>query len=289
MVSSLRKGEYNMEQRVIAEKLVKKFEIYLHQEDKSQLTIEKYIRDVQRFMKFADGLEITKETALVYKQQLMNQYAARSVNSMLASLGSFFSFLGWADCKVKSLKLQQDAFVPEERGLSKSEYFRLLKEAEQNQRLYLILQTICSTGIRISELKYFTLETVQTGTVTVRCKCKTRNIFIPGKLKQRLLNYAQKVKISTDVLFCTRSGRPVNRSNIWSDMKRLCVSALVNPKKVFPHNLRKLFARTFYDIEKDIAKLADILGHSSINTTRIYIMTTGTEHSKKIERLGFVV
>lgn len=278
-----------MKQRFVTAKQLEDFEVHLHKEEKSPSTIDKYCGDVRAFQAFSAGQEITKELVLSYKQSLMNQYAARSVNSKLASLGSFFAFMGWTDCKVKSLKLQQDAYVSEERELTKAEYSRLLKAAQANQRLYLIIQTICGTGIRVSELQFFTAEAVKSGTVTVRCKSKTRNIFVPGKLKNLLLNYAKREKIEAGILFRTRTGKPVNRSNIWAAMKKLCAAAQVNPKKVFPHNLRKLFARTFYAIEKDIAKLADILGHSSIDTTRIYIMTTGAEHRRKIELLGLVV
>lgn len=278
-----------MEQRLITEEAIQTFEAYLRREEKSPVTVEKYVSDTKRFMEYCLRRSITKELVLAYKQDLMKRYAARSVNSKLASLNSFFTSLGWTDCKVKSLKLQRQTFLTEEKELTKAEYFRLLKAARGKQRLSLILQTICATGIRVSELQYFTIDAVRRGLVTVRCKSKTRNIFVPGKLKTLLLNYAEQKGIASGILFRTRTGRPVSRCNIWADMKKLCNDAQVNPKKVFPHNLRKLFARTFYGIEKDIAKLADILGHSSIDTTRIYIMTTGAEHRKKIERLGLVV
>lgn len=278
-----------MEQRQIMEEMIWDFDAYLRKEEKSPVTVEKYVSDVRSFMSYCAGRLICKELVLDYKHSMMNRYAVRSVNSKLASLNSLFTFLGWTDCKVKNLKLQRQTFLAEEKELSKAEYLRLLSAAQRNSRLQLTIQTICSTGIRVSELKYFTVEAVQTGMVTVRCKNKTRNIFIPGKLKKILLNYAQKKGITDGILFRTRTGQPVNRSNIWAEMKNLCDTAQVNPEKVFPHNLRKLFARTFYSIEKDIAKLADILGHSSIDTTRIYIMTTGAEHRQKIERLGLVV
>ena len=216
-------------------------------------------------------------------------YAVRSINSMLASLNSLLTFLGWAECKVKSITQQKQVYCAEEKELTKAEYMRLLDAAKNNRQLQLVMEAICSTGIRVSELRFFTVEAVQQGEVVVNCKGKTRTILIPGKLRKLLLDYAKKEKIRSGVIFITRNGRPLNRSCIWAQMKALCVEAGVNPSKVFPHNLRKLFARTFYGIEKDIAKLADILGHSSIDTTRIYIMTTGTEHRKKIERLGLVV
>lgn len=226
---------------------------------------------------------------MAYKQTLRERgYAVRSINSMLASLNSLLDFLGWSDCKVKSIRQQKQTYCAEEKELSKAEYLRLLETAKGKPQLQLVMQTICGTGIRVSELRFFTVEAVKAGEVVVNCKAKTRTILIPGKLRKMLLAYAQKKKIHSGVIF-TRSGKPLNRSSIWAQMKHLCRNAGVNPSKVFPHNLRKLFARTFYGIEKDIAKLADILGHSSIDTTRIYIMSTGTEHRKKIERLGLVV
>ena len=208
---------------------------------------------------------------------------------MLASLNSLLDFLEWTYCKVKTLRCQRQTYCSEDKELSKAEYMRLLEASRQQEQLNLVIQTICGTGIRVSELRYFTVEAVSRGEITVQCKNKTRTILVPGKLKKLLLNYAKRCGIHDGVIFITKHGKPLDRSNIWAQMKRLCTAAGVNPSKVFPHNLRKLFARTFYGIEKDIAKLADILGHSSINTTRIYIMTTGTEHSRKIERLGLVV
>lgn len=252
--------------------------------------MEKYLRDVRAFFVFASQAVITKDLVMGYKQVLLEKnYAVSSINSMLASLNSLLDFLGWGDCKVKSLKIQRQTYCAEEKELTKAEYLRLLEAAKEHPRLKLMMQTICGTGIRVSELKYFTVEAVRHGEITVRCKNKTRTILLPGKLKKLLLEYAKKNGVRSDAIFVTRGGKPIDRSNIWAQMKKLCESAGVKPSKVFPHNLRKLFARTFYGIEKDIAKLADILGHSSINTTRIYIMTTGTEHRRKIERLGLVV
>lgn len=198
-------------------------------------------------------------------------------------------FLGLQNCKVKNIRLQRQTYCAEDKELTKAEYLRLLEASKKNEQLNLVIQTICSTGIRVSELRYFTVEAVRRGEIVIDCKGKTRTILVPGKLKSILLNYAKRRGITEGTIFVTRTGKPLNRSNIWSAMKKLCESAGVKASKVFPHNLRKLFTRTFYGIEKDIAKLADILGHSSINTTRIYIMTTGTEHRRKIERLGLVV
>lgn len=279
-----------MQNRILSEKDIETFQNHLLQEEKSTATMEKYLRDVRAFLVFSGQAAITKDLVMAYKQALLEKnYAVRSINSMLASLNSLLDFLGWGDCKVKSLKIQRQTYCAEEKELTKAEYLRLLEASKNQPQLNLIMQTICGTGIRVSELKYFTVEAVRRGEIVVSCKSKTRTILLPGKLKKLLLEYAKKNKIQSGAVFVTRNGKPVNRSNIWAQMKRLCEIAGVKPSKVFPHNLRKLFARTFYGIEKDIAKLADILGHSSINTTRIYIMTTGTEHRRKIERLGLVV
>lgn len=269
---------------------VERFAQYLVNEEKSPVTVEKYSRDAGRFAVWLGGAAVTKEQTIAYKQQLVEAgYAVRSINSMLSSVNSFLSFLGLDCCRVKCLRSQRQIYCAEEKELSKAEYMRLLEAAGDRPRLRLLLQTICGTGIRVSELQYFTVETVRRGDVPVSCKGKSRTILVPGKLKILLLDYAKKRGIKNGVIFRTRRGRPMDRSNIWSEMKKLCARAGVNPKKVFPHNLRKLFARTFYRIERDIAKLADILGHSSINTTRIYIMSTGMEHRHKIERLGLVI
>lgn len=267
-----------------------KYREYLIKEEKSTVTVEKYLRDVRNFFSFAGTKIITKETAVAYKQHLEEMdYAISSINSMLASLNSFFEFSGRFDCKVKHLKQQRKTYCSEEKELTKEEYKRLLNAAKDHEQLYLVMQTICGTGIRVSELKYFTVEALRRGEVSVRCKSKTRTVLIPKGLVKTLLKYAKKEKIESGPVFITRYGNPLNRSNIWLNMKKLCERAGVNPTKVFPHNLRKLFARTFYGIEKDIAKLADILGHGSIETTRIYIMTTGSEHRKKIERLNLII
>ena len=279
-----------MEERKITQNQIQSFNQYLIREEKSTATVEKYLRDARAFVVYVGDEVVTKEVVMAYKKYLqMKEYAVRSINSMLASLNSLLDFLGWSDCKVKAIKQQKQTYCAEEKELSKAEYMRLLEAAKKKPQLQLVMQTICGTGIRVSELKFFTVEDVKQGEVIVNCKGKTRTILIPGKLKKLLLDYSKKEKIRSGVIFITRNGKPLNRSCIWAQMKELCKDAGVNPSKVFPHNLRKLFARTFYGIEKDIAKLADILGHSSIDTTRIYIMTTGTEHRRKIERLGLVI
>lgn len=276
--------------RILNQAQIGLFSEYLRREEKSAATQEKYLRDVQVFYLFVNGRPVTKELVIAYKKDRTELgYAVRSVNSMLASVNSFLMFLGWVDCKVKCIRLQQQTYCAEEKELTKAEYLRLLEASKKNEQLNLVLQTICGTGIRVSELKFFTLEMVRRGAITVNCKNKTRTILVPSKLKRLLLDYAKREKIISGPIFVGSCGKPLDRSSIWRKMKQLCKQANVQASKVFPHNLRKLFARTFYGLEKDIAKLADILGHSSINTTRIYIMTTSVEHRKKIERLGLVI
>ncbi len=281
-----------MKGRFLTEKQIAAFAVYLESEEKSKNTCDKYIRDVRTFASYLNGTSIAKETVIAYKNKLLSEkYAARSINSMLASLNSLFVFLGWADLKVKSIKLQRQIYCPEEKELTKAEYMRLVNTAKQkgNERLTFLIQTICGTGICVSELQYITVEAVKCGEAVVSLKGKTRSVFIVRELQKKLLRYAAEQKITSGAIFITRNGKPMGRTNIWREMKSLCEQAGVNPKKVFPHNLRHLFARTFYGIEKDIAKLADILGHSSINTTRIYIITTGNEHRQRMENMRLII
>ena len=281
-----------MKGRILTKEMIGEFSCYLKSEEKSKNTIAKYLRDVRAFAEYLSGAEITKETVIAYKNKLLSEnYAVCSINSILASLNSLFAFLGWTDCKVKSIKLQRQIYCSEEKELTKAEYMRLVNAAKQkgNERLNLILQTICGTGIRVSELQYITVEAVKCGEAIVSLKGKTRTIFIVRELQKKLLRYAAEQGISSGTIFITRTGRPLSRTNIWREMKGLCEQAGVNPQKVFPHNLRHLFARVFYGIEKDIAKLADILGHSSINTTRIYIISTGDEHRRRMEYMRLIL
>ena len=281
-----------MKGRFLNESLIEDFGKYLVLEEKSEHTIEKYLRDVRAFSVFAGQGEIGKETVLAYKQHLSERdYAVRSINSMLASLNSLFDWLGWQDCRVKTLKTQAQIFCPQEKELSRAEYLRLVNAAKHkgNERLNLILQTICSTGIRVSELSFITVEAARSGKAIVSCKGKTRAVFLVKDLQKKLLRYATQRGIGSGCIFITRTGRPISRTNIWREMKSLCEQANVDPRKVFPHNLRHLFARVLYGLEKDIAKLADILGHSSINTTRIYIISSGTEHRQRMESMRMVV
>lgn len=281
-----------MKEKILTKKQIAAFAEHLKNEEKRKNTIEKYVRDSKAFLAFVGKTKISKETVIEYKNKLLaGNYSARSINSMLASVNSLLSYLGWTDLKVKFIKLQRQIYCSEDKILTQAEYKRLVNAAKQKgeERLDLIIQTICSTGIRVSELQYITVDAVKRGEATVSLKGKTRSVFIVGALQKKLLNYIAKQKISSGSIFVTRTGKPISRSNIWREMKNLCKQAKVNSKKVFPHNLRHLFARTFYEIEKDIAKLADVLGHSNINTTRIYIISTGTEHRKKMEHMRLVI
>ncbi len=280
-----------MKQRQITEQVLKKYKIQLMNEEKSRHTVEKYMRDIYCFREFTREGRINKTLTIQYKAYLEKEYAPASANSMIASLNSFLHFAGWAECCVKQFKVQKKTYCSEETELTKAEYISLVRAAENegNERLSLLIQTICGTGIRVSEVQFITVEAAQQGDATVSCKGKARPIFIVSALRKKLLKYAKRQGIRSGMIFVTKGKKPINRSNIWRDMKRLCRQAGVLPNKVFPHNLRHLFARTFYEIEKDIAKLADILGHSSINTTRIYIVSTGAEHRRRMENMRLII
>jgi site-specific recombinase XerD len=280
-----------MKKRILDHYKIEKFRRFLINEERSRATVEKYLRDVGHFYSFAGNGEIDKAKVMEYKAELGRDYAVASANSMIAALNAFFRFCEWYELCVKQFRVQREAYCSEEKELTKAEYIRLLDAAKRkkNDRLNLIIQTICGTGIRVSELQYITVEAVQRGEAIVNCKGKNRRVFIVPELKKKLLQYVKEQHISTGTVFITRGGKPISRSNIWKEMKALCKDANVSSSKVFPHNLRHLFARTFYGIEKDIAKLADILGHASVNTTRIYIVTTGIEHRRKMENMRLIV
>lgn len=263
---------------------------WMLREERSESTRKQYQRELLSFLSHMGG-EAKKERIIQYKEELMKQYRPASVNTKLAALNSFFSFMGRSDLKVKQLKIQKKAFSSRERELSKQEYLRLVREAEaqKDRRMALVLQTICGTGMRVSELRFVTVEAVREGEATISLKGKLRTILISGKLKRTLEEYIRSQKLTGGPVFVTRTGKPLDRSNIWKQMKRLAGQARVEGKKVFPHNLRHLFARCFYAIEKDIAKLADVLGHSNVNTTRIYIISTGQEHRQCMDSLGLVL
>ena len=277
--------------RIIKGKKIREFEQYLRDEERSEATVEKYMHDLRCFYAFVGESEIGKKDVVRYKCELEQKYAVTSANSMIAALNCFFKFCNWHELCIKQFKVQRDAYCSEKKELTRAEYFRLLNEAKakKNERLNLIIQTICATGIRVSELEYITVEAARSGEATVKCKAKNRRIFIASELRKKLLSYAKEHNIKSGKIFVTRSGRAVSRYNIWKEMKSLCEGARVPSGKVFPHNLRHLFARTFYSLERDIAKLADILGHASVDTTRIYIVTSGKEHKRKIEKMHLIL
>ncbi len=272
-------------------KKIKEFESYLISEEKSKATVMKYTRDVTVFAQWLNGQQISKTVVQEYKQLLESEYAPKSVNSVLSSLNSFFEWINHPEYRVKSLKIQKNTFIEPNRELTKAEYDILLKTAyEQGKtRLYLVMQTICATGIRVSELAYITVDAVKSGVASIKCKGKNRVIFIPQKLCKMLLRYTFTNGIKQGSVFVTRTGNPIDRSNIWLEMKKLCGKAGVLASKVFPHNLRHLFGRVYYAIYQDISRLADILGHTSINTTRIYTAESGEVHRKRVQNFGLIL
>ena len=279
--------------RIITDTLLEGYRQYLITEEKSRATIGKYLCDLKKFQAFAAGLEVTKELTMEYKEQLVSrqQYEISSINSFLVALNRFLEYAGWYDARVKIYKVQKASFSSENKYLTKKEYKRLVETARKkgNVRLAQILNTICATGIRISELSYITAESVRRGKVVIRNKGKIRTILIPSQLQKTLKVYMAQRHITEGTVFCTSGGSPVDRSNVWREMKSLYKEANVDAEKLFPHNLRHLFAQCFYALKKDIAKLADVLGHSSIETTRIYIRTTCEEHRKQLEMLELVI
>ena len=276
--------------RKITTDTIKSFNDYLINEEKAAATVNKYLHDIGEFQIWLGEQELCKTAILAYKSYLCVHYAPASVNAALSSLNNFFNFMEWYDLRVKNLKIQKQIFASTDKELTKAEYDRLLQAAKQkkNERLYLLMQTICSTGIRVSEVRYVTVEAVLRGIAEINCKGKRRQVFLPKQLCQILKQYIKEQKIKSGAVFVTKNGNPLDRSNIWSDMKKLCKAANVSEKKVFPHNLRHIFARTYYSLQKDIVRLADILGHSSVNTTRIYTMETGEIHRRQIQKLGLL-
>ena len=265
--------------------------IQLMEEEKSVATLKKYRHDLNELHNYLQGMLLTKSILIEWKKYLIEKYAPSTVNSMLIAVNGYLRFFSWHDLSMKLLKIQKPLFSDENKELTREEYARLVMTASKrsNARLSLILQTICATGIRVSELKFITIEAVQTGRTEISNKGKRRVIFLPQQLRKLLRKYAQKHGKISGPVFTTRTGKPLDRSNIWRDMKALCTEAKVAPEKVFPHNLRHLFARTFYSLEHDLSRLADILGHSSIVTTRIYTAESGTVHARQMGRLGLVI
>ena len=274
----------------VTRKGIESFATFLREQERSATTIQKYVHDLTDLAGFLAGRPMTKELLLEWKEGVIGRYAPASVNAMLAAVNRFLSFCGRSDLRLRPLKIQRALFLPEDKELTRAEYVRLVKAAErnENQRLALVLQTICATGIRVSELRFITAEAVQTGRAEVVNKGKRRAVFLPEKLRRLLKSYLRAQKITAGAVFLSRRGNPLDRSNIWRDMKALCQSAGVAPGKVFPHNLRHLFARTYYALEKDLSRLADILGHTSVTTTRIYTAESGAVHARQIGRLNLV-
>lgn len=278
------------QKRIITPELIDSYSVSLREQEKAPATIQKYTHDLNALYAYLPGGIITKTSLISWKEHLIEQYAATSVNAILAAANSFLTFCGWTDCRVKPLKIQRDLFCRADKELTRDEYERLVRSAENagDRRLSLILQTICATGIRVSELQFITVEAAQTGRAEVCNKGKRRTIFLPEKLCRTLLKFIGKEK-TAGAVFVTRSGKPVDRSNVWRSMKSLCESAGVIPEKVYPHNLRHLFARVFYMLQKDLSRLADILGHTNINTTRLYTIESGIIHARLIERMRLVI
>ena len=280
-----------MEKRIITDMRITSFGQFLREEERSTATVEKYLREVRLFAAFLSGGGVTKTAVAQWKAHLLAEnYNPATVNGKLSAIDRFLSFLGWEDCRVKHLRLQRRLFRESSRELTKAEYERLIATAEESgkERLSLLMETICATGIRVSEVRYITVEAAEAGKAEISLKGKIRTILIPGKLCRKLLKYARKNKIASGEVFLTRSGRPLSRKQIWAEMKAICETAGVESGKVFPHNLRHLFARTFYKVCRDVARLADVLGHSSIETTRIYLISTGVEHAQTLEQMRLV-
>ena len=279
------------ENKTITPELIRRYAVSMREQEKAQATIEKYVHDLTALCGYLDGAALTKTVLIGWKEHLVKQYAPASVNTMLAAVNSLLDFCGWPDLKVKSLKIQKSMFCDEGKELTRDDYIRLIHAAgkEGNERLSLVIQTICATGIRVSELKFITAEAVASGRAEISNKGKRRTVFLPDKLRRLLKKYLQKQDRTVGQVFVTKTGKPLNRSNIWRGMKALCESADVAPGKVFPHNLRHLFARTYYTLEKDLSRLADILGHSNVNTTRIYTVESGVVHARQMERMELII
>ena len=279
------------ERPVINQKTIEKYITWLREQERSRVTLQKYTHDLNLLLKYLGKNELTKMALIDWKEKLISQYATATVNAILAAVNGYLRYMGWLNLTVKPLKIQQSLFLEEEKELTKEEYVRLVRAAQmqENERLSLVIQTICATGIRVSELKFITVEAIQKGRAEISNKGKMRIVFLPDKLRKLLKKYTQKQKKTAGAVFTTRTGKPLDRSNIWRDMKKLCKAANVSEKKVFPHNLRHLFARTFYSIEKDLSRLADILGHTNLSTTRIYTAESGRVHARQMERLKLIV
>ena len=271
--------------------LIQDYLVYQEEQERSAATIQKYAHDLTDLYLYLNGQPLNKLVLIGWKQKLTETHAPTTVNSMLTAVNGYLSYMGWSELRIKLLKIQKSLFLDEQKELTRSEYMRLVRVAEQkgNERLALVIQTICATGIRVSELRFITAEAVYCGRAGITNKGKRRTVFLPDKLRRLLKQYMKKQRITAGAVFVTKTGKALDRSNIWRDMKALCESAGVDSNKVFPHNLRHLFARTFYSLERDLSRLADILGHSNVSTTRIYTAESGAVHARQMERMGLVV
>ena len=271
--------------------MIRRFEIVLKEEERSQGTIEKYVRDVEQFVEWLDEKPLTKINVFLWKEDLVSMYQPITVNGKVAALNRFLEIVGKREFKVKSLKVQRRVFRDAKKELTKGEYEKLVGEAIRSglERLALLMETICATGIRVSELQYVTMKAVRDGKAEINMKGKVRVILLPGKLCRKLMKYGKKHHIREGQIFITRNGTAMSRKQIWTEMKRLCTAVGVEATKVFPHNLRHLFARCFYKVCHDVVRLADVLGHSSINTTRIYLISSGLEHARTLEQLELIL
>ncbi|MGN0158422.1 MAG: tyrosine-type recombinase/integrase [Brotaphodocola sp.] len=280
-----------MEGHIVSEETIEQFRIYLIEQEKSDATVQKYVQEVEKLQKYLDGTALTKQKLIAYRERLREKLQASTVNGKLSAVNSYLAFRGLGDCEVHLLKIQKNAFLNEEKELTKQEYQKLLERAktEKKDRLYHLLLTICSTGIRVSEIRFVTVEALEHGKAEINMKGKNRMIILPKKLVQKLKRYVDKKKIGSGPIFCTRSGRPMDRSNICHEMKKLGERVGVSREKVHPHSLRHLFARQFYAVHKNIAHLADVLGHSSIETTRIYVAVSAREHERTMESMNLVL
>ena len=270
---------------------IEDYEDHLMEEERGAATIEKYLRDAREFVRWLGGAPVTKQAVIAWKSELLEKgLAPATVNAKLCAVNSLLRFLKWDECRVRLLRIQRRMFREQERSLTREEYLRLLETArtQGKLRLELLMEAICSTGIRVSEVRYLTVEAARAGKAVVSLKGKIRTILLPQKLCRKLQKYAEKQKIASGEIFLTKDGTNLSRKQIWREMKGLCTAAGVEPSKVFPHNLRHLFATAFYRACRDIVKLADVLGHSSIETTRIYLLATGLEHTRCLERLRLI-
>ena len=285
-----KEAEKTME-RQVTDRRTEAFAAFLRNGEKSINTVEKYVRDVRQFLDFIrDKGEMNRETVIQYKESLLEKYKKSSVNSMLIAVNCYLKFIGKENLCVRTCRIQRQIFRAEEREMSRKEYERLVREAQRqgNSRLCHIIQTMGATGIRVSELPFITAEALKERKVCIQCKGKERIILLPQSLVMLLRDYCRKQEIRKGSIFITKSGRPIDRRNIWAEMKRLCETAKVEASKVFPHNLRHLFARCYYEREKNLARLADYLGHSSVETTRRYTMTAAAEECRRQLELGLL-